>query len=220
MMNASAAMTVHETKPLSLNHLAASVLQFIESRQFTTFQEVADRVGIEVSPHGQEAISERTARRRVYDVLNVFLASGLVVREGKSIRYQRLEDTDPLGAVSADESVPPALQEKARTLHEKVRTLVGYETLIRRNAGRDRPPSTIQLPAIIVGFSSSILGGCRSALDGKSLEIHASENPLFYSPMNVFQRIGFTNADHRETLRQFPALASLDSALFPRSDPS
>jgi hypothetical protein len=71
----------HEAKPLSLSHLAAAVLRFIEGRQSTTFQEVADRVSIEVSPVGSETVSEKATRRRVYDVLNVFLASGLVVRE-------------------------------------------------------------------------------------------------------------------------------------------
>jgi hypothetical protein len=92
--------------------------------------------------------------------------------------------------------------------------LLAYETLMRRNAQSARPPSAVQLPVIVVGFKSSISGASNMSLDGKSLEIHASENPLFYSPMDVFERIPLPAADQIDALRQFPALASLEAALF------
>jgi hypothetical protein len=109
------------------------------------------------------------------------------------------------------------LRKKENALYEKVRMLVAYETLIRYNSIRQRGPSVVQLPAIIVGFSSTITGACNASLDGRSLEIQASENPVFYSPMDVFEKIGFPNANQSQTLRQFPELAALDSILFPSS---
>jgi hypothetical protein len=209
----------HGTKPLCLNSLARSVLAFIEGRQVTTFQEVADRIMAEISHLGGEGNTEKTTRRRVYDVLNVFLASDLIVREGKSIRYQRTEEGVSAEDTSEEEDdLSAELADKERRLHEKVRMLVAYETLIRRNANRERPPSAVQLPAIIVGFNSNISGRSNTSLDGKTLEIHASENPIFYSPMDVFGNIGFTNADQSESLRQYQDLAQLESVLFPGSD--
>jgi hypothetical protein len=74
-------------KPLCLNNLAASVMKFIEAARVTTFQDVADRLILEVSRFLRENKGDKTTRRRVYDVLNVFLAPGLIERSGKSIRF-------------------------------------------------------------------------------------------------------------------------------------
>jgi hypothetical protein len=74
-------------KTLCLNNLAVLVMKLIEAAQVTTFQDVAGALILEVSRFPRESKGEKTTRRRIYDVLNVFLAPSLIEPSGKSIRF-------------------------------------------------------------------------------------------------------------------------------------
>lgn len=192
-------------------------MSFLRMKQVTTFQEVADYIVAKIGHQKSERSAEKTTRRRVYDVLNVFLASELITKENKSIRYQSLV------ALSDDTAMPPTSQDLARVCKEKqeqlvrlIRLLLAYKSLIARNEKTMRPPTAIPVPFIIVGFNSNIAGGSKAALNGKKLEMYALANPSFYSPMDVF-KLKFSDEVQRQVLREIPELAACESLVFPQS---
>lgn len=204
--------------PLCLNRLAVSVMQFIQTKQVTTFHEVADMIVAKVAQTQNEPNGEKTTRRRVYDVLNVFLASGLITKESKSIRYQ------PLGNISQETDLPPdmkeliqACEEKQAKLVQRIQLLLAYKSLMARNEKAMRPANAIPMPVIIVGFNSNIAGGSKAALNGRTLEMYASENPIFYSPMDVFSQLNFPVDLQKQLLREIPGLAASESYVFPNN---
>ena len=214
-MDSKPTKTTRGQRPLCLNNLAESVMSFLRMKQVTTFQEVADYIVAKIGHQKSEPSAEKTTRRRVYDVLNVFLASELITKENKSIRYQSLV------ALSDDSAMPPNSQDLARVCKEKqeqlvrlIRLLLAYKALIARNEKTMRPPTAIPVPFIIVGFNSNIAGGSKAALNGKKLEMYALANPSFYSPMDVF-KLNFSDEVQRQVLREIPELAACESLVFP-----
>jgi hypothetical protein len=147
-------------KPLCLNNLAASVMKFIKAAQVTTFQDVADGLILEVSRFPRENKGEKTTSRRVYYVLNVFLAPGLIERSRKSIRFclpwggtdgETADSDEVRRGVSACEA-------KQQLLNDKIKLLAAYKGLVTGNSAVQRPRSAIKLPSIIVGFDMNISG--------------------------------------------------------------
>jgi hypothetical protein len=203
---------MHSKRPLCLTALAASILTFLQSQVVTTLPAVTDQIWREVSEFGGDTNTEKTIRRRVYDVLNVLLASGIVVREGTSLRYQRSEV--PTEEIEREDEISDELIKKEQLLNEKVQMLIAYETLIRRNSNRGRFGSIVKLPTIVVGFGNKTPKHSNSSQDGKVLEILISEKPVLYSPMDVLNRMGLSDESRKEAFRQFPELASLESSLF------
>jgi hypothetical protein len=190
-------------------------MKLVQSKQTTTFQDTADAVvgDLKHSQHSQN--DEKTTRRRVYDVLNVFLASGVITREGRSIRFRPLGATTPLSDVpECERPLAESCEQKQSKLISKIKLLLAYRGLIHRNSTGLRPATAIQLPAIIVGFNSNIQGDSSASLDQKSLQIQASANPSFYSPMDVLGNIGISVEAQREALRHIPALASMEPYVF------
>jgi hypothetical protein len=190
-------------------------MKVIQSNPVTTFQDAADVVVEEMRAEHSGHGDDKNTRRRVYDVLNVFLASGLIIRDGRSIRFRGLGTPPPI------EEIPESERAFARTCELKqarlvgqIKLLLGYRALIARNASQPRPASAVPLPTIIVGFNSNIEGDSNMSLDHKTLQIHASANPLFYSPMDVFQNVNLSTEVQRDELRQIPALAAMESFVF------
>jgi hypothetical protein len=203
-------------KPLCLNNLAASVMKFIEATQVTTFQDVADRLVLEVSRLPGESKGEKTTRRRVYDVLNVFLAAGLIERSGKSIRLCVPPDGADDEAADSDEgrSIMNGCEEKQRLLKDKIRLLAAYKGLVARNMALQRPRSTVKLPSIFIGFNTNISGSSNTSLDGRRFEIQSSGKPVFYSPMEILEGVGLGQEYRREVFRQYPILSSMEHQVF------
>lgn len=197
---------VRQQKPLCLSSLAEDVLHFIQERTNTTFQEVADMI---VSK--DDSSNEKTTRRRVYDVLNVFAAAGLISKEARSIKYQPLAHISELDNLSPqDKDLAKDCEDKRTMLMQRIKLLLSYKALIARNKQVARPVNAVQMPVIIVGFNNNILGESNSSLDGRSVEMNASENPIFYSPMDVFAKLQFP-VDLLRTLIKEPHTRGLEA---------
>lgn len=207
--------TSRGSKPLSLNNLSLAVMDIIKRNETISFKEVADKIINEMHKQSlDEANTERTIRRRVYDVLNVFFAADIISKDNKMIKYKLTATLTP------STPIPPRLQslyERCEQKHEilmmKLKLLLSYQSLITRNASIARPSKVIHLPLMIVGFNSNIDGGSNRSLDGKSLEIHASENPTFYSPMNIFDKMQIPFDQFKEILKKTSGLSQLETDL-------
>ena len=211
--------TPRSAKPLSLTNMATSVFSILEQRESTSFSEVADLI---VDSIGQNADfdssnEQRTLRRRVYDVLNVFFAAGFVVKENKTIKFvqsAKRRNTEVL--VQARER----LQLKKKVLADKLRLLIFHKLVIARNAQRARPLDAVQLPCIFVGFTDIGNGEITKTLNGLQLQIVAESPPLFFSPMNVFETLGFSIEEQSRCLKDLDVdsgRAVLETLLFSKS---
>lgn len=198
-----------QQKPLCLGSLAEDVLHFIQERTNTTFQEVADMIVSKT--HKDDSSNEKTTRRRVYDVLNVFAAAGLISKEARSIKYQPLAHISELDNLSPqDKDLAKNCEDKRTLLMQRIKLLLSYKALIMRNKQVSRPVNAVQMPVIMVGFNNNILGESYSSLDGKSVEMSASEGPIFYSPMDVFSKLQFP-VDLLRTLMKEPHTRGLEA---------
>jgi hypothetical protein len=201
--------------------MASTVRSILNESSWTSFAEVAERV-IGVIEHQEtgSVSDQRTLRRRVYDVLNVFSAMGLIVKDSKSIRYRIAE---PQKSVDAREQARARLLLKEKILADKARLLLGHLLLIERNRGRVRLGNAIQLPVLFVAFGDVGDGQVQCALDGRWLEISAGSPPRFFSPMNLFDAFRFSVEDQTRMLRQFPEFGNLEPLVrgeeLPRTSP-
>lgn len=202
-----------QPKPLSLNSLAEDISHFIQEKVATTFQDVADMIVEKITQDDAESNNDKTTRRRVYDVLNVFLAAGVITKEGKQIRHQPLAHISEMDLMEQDRALSEDVEHKKALLIQRIKLLLAYKSLMVRNSQQRRPASAIQMPAIIVGFNSNISGGSKTSLDGRSVVMHASENPVFYSPMDVFERMGLPQELQRSILKE-TRLASCEDLVF------
>jgi hypothetical protein len=160
--------------------------------------------------------SERTVRRRVYDVLNVFVAAGFIQKEGKRILCGR--DTDSR-VPSRSESIRETVESRQTALADKVRLLVGWRLVIERNRRLPRPLKAVPLlHTLFVGFAHCRGGGYDQGLDGRSIAIHAESQPLFFSPTEVIGKMGFTRQQQIAALSDFPELQTMVPKLFPERD--
>ena len=146
------------------------VCEKVESKQKTTYNEVADELVAEFSnpddPRfcADQAYDEKNIRRRVYDALNVLMAMDIIAKEKKEIMWRGLPSTvrsnvARLHARSWPRRAPPSKKKNAH-LQELVEQYNSYQALLKRNArraeqvrretGAEPVIGGIQLPFILV----------------------------------------------------------------------
>lgn len=206
--------TPRSSKPLCLTNMAAKILSILKQKGDTTFQEVADDIVSDIGPDVADANNERTLRRRVYDVLNVFAAAGFITKDNKKITYTPPKTTQgqPLETSNLEEKI----QAKQTALVDKIRMLLMWKLLIERNRQISRPAGTVPIDnTLFVGFKQCAGGTCNRHLDGRQLEIGAESTPLFYSPMNVMESVGFKREDEARTMAQFHEISPMMPVMYP-----
>jgi hypothetical protein len=200
---------------MSLCNLSASILPILQSRESVTFQEVADEIIRRLAPDTSDGENERTLRRRVYDVLNVFVAVGFAEKDYMTMRYH----ISPAGQRSKNSL--SAVQERIHTLEldirSKSRVLLGWLLMINRNrALAVRPDPTFSVKEnLFVGFPVSPSESCDRAPDGRQLTMQCPGLPTFYSPLEVIDRLGFTDEDKSRILVGIPSLRGLIPLILP-----
>ena len=145
-----------------LRHFSMKVCEKVESKQRTTYNEVADELVAEFSKPddprfcADQAYDEKNIRRRVYDALNVLMAMNIITKEKKEIMWKGLPATSESDVehLRAEKLRARARVEKKNAhLRELVEQYHSYQALLQRNAARAAAgvvPSGIQLPFILV----------------------------------------------------------------------
>jgi hypothetical protein len=201
----------------SLTVMSATVLSVLRAKQSASFADLAaDVVQIFGRNNPDEEINERTITRRVYDVLNVFVAAGVVKKEGNLIRIPTEQRMAP-GAQDGDEirAVKARLALKEAALLEKARLLLYYRLIIQRNQSQARPLAAFELPVICVALRDTKNGHARRTLNGSRLEIVTKADPMFFSPMELFDQLKFSVESQMALARATPEIAALEPRLFP-----
>src|SRR3989338_7573222 len=141
-----------------LQELAQEILARVKEKRTTTFPEVANHLIAERNT-GKKGLTDgkiKSIRRRVYDALNVLLATGVIAKEKKHIRWVGFPD----GTESKEEA--RLLQEKTELLEtikqsqselDEIRNQIKiYHTLITRNELIDPHDPSIQSSLLFLPF--------------------------------------------------------------------
>ena len=138
------------------------VCEKVESKQTTTYNEVADELVAEFSKPddpkfcADQAYDEKNIRRRVYDALNVLMAMNIITKQKKEIMWKGLPATGDgdVALLRAEKARARAhIEKKNAHLAELVEQYNSYQALLQRNAARAAAgmmPSGIALPFILV----------------------------------------------------------------------
>ena len=197
--------TSRSSKPLCLSNLAAPILDIIKTKEITTFAEVADIIINDICKNKPEENKDRTLRRRVYDVLNVFCAAGFIEKNNKSIKFCYVPS--PANQINSLNNEPEyRIREKEKILFSKIKQLIYHSLLLEKNQSRNRPHNAIKLPCIFVGFRDISSGTVNRSLDGKQLSIISSSAPFFFSPIDVFKKMNFSLIDQKKHIKYYPIL--------------
>jgi hypothetical protein len=195
--------------------MSSTILTIMKTQPLSTFQEVADEVVREVGSEIGDSENERTLRRRVYDVLNVFVAAGLVEKDGKTVRYRGSAVCESCG--SSVNSLRQKVHNLEIDLQSKVRVLIGWELMVFRNRVSCESPS-LKVPVketFFFGFRESSVEYYDQALDGRKITIHCHSSPGLFSPLEVIDKVGFNEEDRFRILEQHEELRSLLPVVFP-----
>ena len=145
-----------------LRHFSMKVCEKVESKQTTTYNEVADELVAEFSKPdhpkfcADQAYDEKNIRRRVYDALNVLMAMNIIAKQKKEIMWKGLPATGDgdVAHLRAEKARARAhIEKKNAHLAELVEQYNSYQALLQRNAARAAAgmmPSGIALPFILV----------------------------------------------------------------------
>jgi hypothetical protein len=193
---------------LSLSNLSGTVLRAFASQPDMTFREAADRV-IEGLPQNPASSEDSSAiHDKIYDILHVLVAAGLLAPVGGSNRYRSAKSNraDPQEA----QRLSAVTAQKRQTLITHLLMLTRYRALISRNESQVRPTAAMQLPAIVVGFNASAESHSRLSSDRRTLRIEGTASPSFFSPVEVLSRAHLPVEPQREIFRNVPELVPFE----------
>ena len=200
----SSGRTQNSSKAFNLIELSSYALNYIREKKTTTFQEVTDKI-IEISRQ-YETGSEKTTRRRVYDVINVFISAKLVERQNKQLTYVNKANLDNSDLYKQEQEISERIEALKQKIIEKANIYLKYMALIDRNKKAGvRPQNSIALPAIFVSFDNLQGDSCLS-LDGKDLTITSEQAATYYSPTDLVTKLNLDirapDMDEQAQLRQ------------------
>jgi hypothetical protein len=213
-MSDEASTCAARSKPLCLSNMSSMILSVLKSRDHTSFQEVADAV---VSGIGDpiDTDNERTVRRRVYDVLNVFMAAGFIERDSQTRAIAvTLNHNQGESAVDMHQKV---VKSKRVQLADKVRMFIGWRLLMQRNMKRTPPDRPIPLlHTLFIGFARyGGAGSSSQAVDRRTVALHAESSPIFFSPMELVTKLGFTVDQQAQVMLECPELPQMIPYIIP-----
>ncbi|EAY20676.1 hypothetical protein TVAG_163720 [Trichomonas vaginalis G3] len=175
---------------ICLKAIAPRLLELMRSMKSTTSETIATMLINLLAVEAAGSFSQETVRRRIYDVINVLSATGVIEKDGKKLTWRGLNNPN---APSQDPSqnVPPSLLMKERNLHDKLRLLAAYKALIRKNFPQVRPSNG--LPARVIIFGTTCREIQASKEEDHEIKIEMAHKPsCYFSPADIIARIPFS----------------------------
>ena len=160
----------------------------------TTFKEVCDDLAYELV--GENEGESKNIRRRVYDALNVLIATGVICKQGKTIFCvtNKVEEvkkdlTNYRQSLRAKRDQITAKRERLREVSEK---LVSLKGLIKRNEEQNiKDSECVEFPYILLATPDNPKNSMSIKLNSNNSKIWSS----FAQPVNIVGDI--------DTLRKF-----------------
>ena len=176
-----------------LRHFSLKVCEKVESKQRTTYNEVADELVAEFAtpegqqpPPGEPAYDEKNIRRRVYDALNVLMAMDIISRDKKKeILWKGLPSASEAEIEHLrSEKIRAAsrIEKKKQYLAELTEQLEVRKALVARNAAAGpgaRQANAVKLPFLLVQTSKHAVVDIEISQDSHLVNVDFNGSPFF-----------------------------------------
>lgn len=203
--------TYSNPKSMSLHSLSSEIMAIISGKKNTNLREVTELV-VRSCSKTSDPSSDTTTKRRVYDVLNVFMAAGLI-EKGKVIKLiPPKQITDDLEMNKQEREAFLSCKKKQKELVEKVRILLYYKALIEKNEKEAKPEKSIPLPAIFL--TSHVNQTKKISKQGNDLNISLSHVDCIFSPEDIFLPLNLNMESQKEFLQNNEKLTFLKELIF------
>lgn len=202
---------------LCLKSLAPPTVEVLKELGTTSSEDAATYIISQLSKSSHNEISgQDTIRRRIYDVINVLSASGIIDKVGKQIVWRGFQIYNPK-EIKITNSISPVVEQrianKEKSLREKVRLLTLYKVLIARNFIPKTPKNAVYLPSIIIGVENPDRDILTPLPIRSDLEILTKSPLLFISPLEILQGIDLDKTSIHAILRAVPEISHYGSEL-------
>lgn len=134
-----------------LRYLTSKVKNIIYDKGFFSYKEVSDELvkELEITDGLDRSKEEKNILRRVYDALNVLIASEVVIKKGKKYVWQHSVSDQNEIIKKQNKKIKARIEGKREVLHDTVKRLVAINHLLSRNQGKE-DKELIRFPFIIV----------------------------------------------------------------------
>lgn len=190
----------------SLKGVSFLVAENLKRKESFSMQDIVNVITQILGKSNQDA----TLKRRVYDVVNVLAASGIVQKDGTIIKWVgRTKIDSPIVSetdISESEKTSMRVSDKIEKLKYKIEMLSLYNAIITRNSLLPRPGNALPLRFIL--FQADDIETERSE---NKLTLTIIKNtpgpPVLYTPLDVLQSIQFRFNIDQELVNKHPDLA-------------
>jgi hypothetical protein len=180
----------------------------------TTSEDIANVIIERLTRAMPRLSGQETIRRRIYDVINVLSAAGIVDKVGKQIVWHgRPPPTRADSAPTADVNDDARVAAKERVLRDKVALLTLYKALIKRNFAQEPAAGALALPAVLIGIRDADKTTFTQSLNRCELEVRSTGGLVFLAPSEILQRIRLERTAVKGILDLSPELARFGSQL-------
>eukprot|EP01094_Clydonella_sp_ATCC50884_P021243 TRINITY_DN4638_c0_g1_i1.p2 TRINITY_DN4638_c0_g1~~TRINITY_DN4638_c0_g1_i1.p2 ORF type:complete len:246 (+),score=91.42 TRINITY_DN4638_c0_g1_i1:203-940(+) len=196
-----------------LRHFSMRVLQKVEEKGTTTYNEVADDLVDELKREaGAAAGKDQNIRRRVYDALNVLRAMNIISKNKKQISWIGLptgpgpNEPELRKLQMRKMELEQRIRQKDEHLMDLVRQYVGYSNLLARNAHAHDDTAEdkkVYLPFILVNTRPQAVIDCEIAEDRQEYFFSFNMPFQMHDDTQILNMMGlYPTQDEAETARK------------------
>jgi hypothetical protein len=192
----------------SLKAISSRVKLELETRRHTSIPELTAAI-ISDYKSQWDSVPDDTIRRRVYDVVTVFIVIGYVQKSQKTLDWVGKVPSDDPSVPAQIATISRSVEHKQELLRHKLRLLFLYRALITANRTSSRPNNAIPFPTIVLGGKRHIT--VRKDSD-RQLTIECPRLPEVFSPVEILMGRGFTHEEIaivKESLPKAPIVMQL-----------
>lgn len=210
----------------SLRYISSQVCKIVESKGITTYNEVANELVIDAmklfdGEHCHEKKKkdhEKNIRRRVYDALNVLLATDIISKtkekdnREKTIHWKGYPTTVSSDLVTLEkekETIYAEIEKKKRCLQELLVQNVCFQNLENRNKRlklreRSKEEDRIPLPFIVVNAAENAVIQCEMNQDQTDVMFDFNMPFEIHDDNEILKKLGMSQTSYQDLEQLLP----------------
>jgi hypothetical protein len=209
-----AAEKISAQSRICLKVIAPQTLDVVRELGTSNSEDVASVIIARLIGPNPPLSAHETIRRRIYDVINVLSAAGVIDKVGKQILWRGGRPAPVMPPIpSTPDASEGRVHRKEEMLREKVRLLTLDKVLIKRNFSRDQSPGSMTLPVILIGIQDPTHTTFTQSVNRCQLEIKSRRNMQFLAPSDILQKIDLPKPSIQGILTLSPDLSQYGTQL-------
>ena len=186
----------------SLKKISLLVAEKLRREQQCSIQETVSYV-VEKTEYVK---SDITLKRRVYDVLNVLAAAGIINKTQNFVNWIGIVQVPNSQILFQEkthdtETVKRRINAKLETLKYKVNILKQYNAICTRNRLLPRPTKSIGLTCFVIDAN-----GATTEKTANNLNVTFDSKPTLYTPLEILQNIDFQFDMDQQLISKYPKI--------------